>query len=149
GNAAMAQGKPAIAEIAFARASRFAASADAPLTASIAVDRARALVALDRREEAAAELAQARASDPANGRAWLLSATLSRRLDRLGEAREQIAQAALLAPQDPAVGLEAGVIAALSGREDDARRSFESVLQVAPQSPEATRARSYLEQLAT
>ncbi|HCJ81674.1 MAG TPA: hypothetical protein DHV50_09230, partial [Erythrobacter sp.] len=86
---------------------------------------------------------------PANGRAWLLSATLSRRLDRLGEAREQIAQAALLAPQDPAVGLEAGVIAALSGREDDARRSFESVLQVAPQSPEATRARSYLEQLAT
>ena len=149
GNAAMAQGKPAIAEIAFARASRFAASADAPLTASIAVDRARALVALDRREEAAAELAQARTSDPANGRAWLLSATLSRRLDRLGEAREQIAQAALLAPQDPAVGLEAGVIAALSGREDDARRSFESVLQVAPQSPEATRARSYLEQLAT
>jgi len=149
GNAAMAQGKPAIAEIAFARASRFAASADAPLTASIAVDRARALVALDRREEAAAELAQARASDPANGRAWLLSATLSRRLDRLGEAREQIAQATLLAPQDPAVGLEAGVIAALSGREDDARRSFESVLQVAPQSPEATRARSYLEQLAT
>ena len=67
----------------------------------------------------------------------------------LGEAREQIAQAALLSPQDPAVGLEAGVIAALSGRDEEARRSFESVLLVAPQSTEATRARTYLEQLAS
>lgn len=150
GNAAMAQDKPAIAEIAFARAQTFATQAsDGPLAASVSVDRARALVALGRNDEAAAALAAARDDDPANARAWLLSATLSRRLERLGEAREQIAQAALLAPQDPAVGLEAGVIAALAGREEEARRSFESVLEVAPQSEEATRARSYLEQLAT
>lgn len=148
GNAAMAQGKPAIAETAFGRAVSFATSAgDAPLSASVAIDRARALVALGRNEEAVAALAGARADDPGSARAWLLSATLSRRLERLGEAREQIAQAALLAPQDPAVGLEAGVIAALAGREDEARRSFESVLSVAPQSDEAARARAYLEQL--
>ena len=104
---------------------------------------------MGRNEDAVAALADARAADPANARAWLLSATLSRRLERLGEAREQIAQAALLSPQDPAVGLEAGVIAALSGRDEEARRSFESVLLVAPQSTEATRARTYLEQLAS
>ncbi|WP_422357269.1 tetratricopeptide repeat protein [Qipengyuania flava] len=149
GNAAMAQGKPAIAEIAFARAIRFASSSgDMPLLASVAVDRARALVALGRNEEAVAALSDARNSDPTHARAWLLSATLSRRLERLGEAREQIAQAATLSPQDPAVGLEAGVIAALSGREEEARRSFQSVLDVAPQSEEAARAHSYLEQLA-
>ena len=150
GNAAMAQAKPAIAEIAFARAARFAAQAgDTTLSGSVAVDRARALVALGRKEEAATALAQARADDPASARAWLLSATLSRRLERLGEAREQIAQAALLSPQNPAVGLEAGVIAALGGREDEARLSFESVVAIAPQSDEADRARAYLEQLAS
>ena len=148
GNATMAQGKPAIAEIAFARATSYAAAAgDTALSASVSVDRARALVALGRNDEAVAALADARSNDPANARAWLLSATLSRRLERLGEASEQIAQAALLAPQDPAVGLEAGVIAALSGREEEARRSFESVLLVAPDSDEANRARGYLEQL--
>ncbi|MBO6768868.1 MAG: hypothetical protein JJ901_11290 [Erythrobacter sp.] len=150
GNAAMAQGKPAIAEIAFSRAVSFATSAaDASLAASVSIDRARALVALERNDEAVSALAGARAGDPGNARAWLLSATLSRRLERLGEAREQIAQAALLSPQDPAVGLEAGVIAALAGREEEARRSFESVLLVAPQSAEARRARDYLEQLAS
>lgn len=148
GNAAMAQGNPAIGEIAFARAIGFATDAgDGPLMASIAIDRARALVALERNEEAVAALDSARANDPASARAWLLSATLSRRLERLGEAREQIAQAALLSPRDPAVGLEAGVIAALAGREEEARRSFESVLEVAPQSEEADRARGYLAQL--
>ena len=150
GNAAMAQEKPAIAEIAFGRAVSFATQAGNPtLTASLGIDRARALVALGRNDEAVAALATARADDPSSARAWLLSATLSRRLERLGEAREQIAQAATLAPQDPAVGLEAGVIAALAGREDDARRSFESVLLVAPDSDEANRARAYLEQLSS
>ncbi len=148
GNAAMAQDQPALAELAFARAIDFAAAAaDARLSASLAVDRARALVALERNEDAVAALSLARSSDPDNARAWLLSATLSRRLERLGEAQRQIEHAATLAPRDPAVGLEAGVIAALAGRAEDARRSFESVLLVAPGSPEAKRAQAYLEQL--
>ena len=150
GNASMAQSKPAIAEIAFSRAIGFATEAgDGLLLASVSIDRARALVALGRNEEAGRALEAARANDPANPRAWLLSATLSRRMERLGEAREQIAQAAVLTPQDPAVGLEAGVIAALSGRDEEARRSFESVLLVAPDSAEANTARAYLEQLSS
>ncbi|MDG5747958.1 tetratricopeptide repeat protein [Qipengyuania sp. XHP0207] len=149
GNAALADGKPATAEPLFAQAVAHAtAAADGALAAGLHVDRARALVAAERPEEAVEVLAAARVADPTSARAWLLSATLSRRLDRLGEAQEQIERAAGIDPRDPAIGLEAGVIAALSGRGEDARRSFESVLLVAPDSDEANRARAYLEQLA-
>ena len=149
GNAALAGQDAGSSEPLFARAILAAVDhGDVNLTAGLQVDQARTLVALDRPEDAMRVLSDARTSDPTNLRAWLLSATLSRRLQRLGEAQKQIEQAATLAPQDPAVGLEAGVIAALSGRESDARRSFESVLLIAPDSEEADRARAYLEQLA-
>ena len=149
GNAALADDKPATAEPLFAQAVTHAtAAADGGLVAGLHADRARALVAAGRPEDAVEALASARAADPANARAWLLSATLSRRLERLGEAQEQIEQAAAIDPRNPAIGLEAGVIAALSGRDEDARRSFESVLLVAPDSAEANSARGYLEQLA-
>ncbi len=148
GNAALAGGDAVASEPLFAQAVQTAAnSGDASLIAGLQVDHARALVASGRPDDAARVLADARTSDASNLRAWLLSATLSRRLQRLGEAQKQIEQAAILGPRDPAVGLEAGVIAALSGREDDARRSFESVLVVDPDSDEANRARAYLEQL--
>ncbi|NVD44583.1 tetratricopeptide repeat protein [Qipengyuania atrilutea] len=111
------------------------------------IDRARALVALNRSEEAAAALTEAREALPENADAWLFSATLSRRLNRLANAQEQIERAAMLAPRSAAIGLEAGVIAATARRYDDAQRSFESVLLVAPDSSEASRARAYLEQL--
>ena len=149
GNAALADDKAATAEPLFAQAiTQAAAAGDGALASSLHADRARALVAAGRQEDAAEALASARAEDPANARAWLLSATLSRRLERLGEAQQQIERAAEIDPRNPAIGLEAGVIAALSGRDDDARRSFESVLLVAPDSTEANRARAYLEQLA-
>jgi Flp pilus assembly protein TadD len=149
GNAALADGKPATAEPLFAQAlSEATRSADAALIAGFQIDRARALVASGRAEEAVAALESARAADPANAKAWLLSATLSRRLERFDEAQRQIEQAATLDPRDPAIGLEAGVIAALAGRDEDARKSFESVLAVAPGSDEAARATAYLEQLA-
>lgn len=148
GNAALADGKPAIAEPLFAGAVTAArGGGDANLAAALQLDRARALVALDRNDEAATVLAEARAEDPANAQAWLLSATLARRMERLGEAQTLIEQAAALNPRDPAVGLEAGVIAALGGRAEDARRSFSSVIDVAPESEEAVRARAYLGQL--
>lgn len=149
GNAALADGKPATAEPLFALALAEATrSADATLMAGFQIDRARALVASGRPEEAANALEAARASDPDNARAWLLSATLARRLDRIDEAQQQIEQAATLDPRDPAIGLEAGVIAAIAGRDEDARKSFESVISVAPGSDEAAQAAAYLEQLA-
>ncbi|TMM48310.1 tetratricopeptide repeat protein [Qipengyuania marisflavi] len=148
GNAALAAGDADGAAGLFAGAVEHAKAADdSGLTAGLHIDRARALVALDRLDEAAAALAQARASDPANAQAWLLSATLSRRQERLGEAQQSIEYAATLAPTNPAIGLEAGVIAALAGREQDARRSFASVIDVAPDSDEARRAQVYLAQL--
>lgn len=148
GNAALAGGDAEGALPEFQRAEDdAAASGNAGLRAGFAVDRARALVSLKRPEDAAAALASAREIDPANARAWLLSATLSRRLERLGEAQRQIEYAAELAPRDPAVGLEAGVIAAMAGREADARASFNSVVRLAPDSAEAASARTYLAQL--
>ena len=123
------------------------AAGDKPLSALLRVDLARTLVALGRDADAASALDEAREADAANGEAWLLSATLSRRMKNYAEAQQRIEKAGELAPRDPAVGLEAGVIAALSGREEDAKKSFRSVLLVAPDSYEAERARGYLEQL--
>lgn len=148
GNAALADGKPNIAQPIFAAAVDEArAAGDSALVASLLTDVARNSVAMEDTAGADAALAEARTSDPRNAQVWLLSATLSRRLGRLGEAQRQIEQAATLNARSPEIGLEAGVIAALSGREDIARRSFQSVIDVAPDSAEAERARAYLEQL--
>jgi Flp pilus assembly protein TadD len=148
GNAALAQGQAAEALTLLGPAAGEAkAAADNPLVASIALDRARALVTVNRPDEAAAALAEARAAEPDNAQAWLLSATLSRRQDKLIEAQAQIEQAARLAPGDPEVGLEAGVIAALAGNDAAARRSFASVLAMAPGSEAASKAQGYLDQL--
>ena len=148
GNAAMAADDPEGALPLLDRAGEIALLAgEKGLAADLRVDLARVLVRLGRSDDAVRALAEAREADPLDVQAWLLSATLSRRLERLGEAQEQIERAATLDPRDPQIGLEAGVIAALSGREEDARRSFASVLDVAPGSREAERAQAYLDQL--
>ncbi|GGY99466.1 hypothetical protein [Novosphingobium colocasiae] len=147
-NAALAQGKPEAAlSILGPAAADAQAAQDQTLVAAVAIDRARAQVAQKQDLLASQALAEARAADPANAQAWLLSATLSRRMNHLDIAAQQIAQAAQLAPQDPEVGLEAGVIAMLAGREEPARRSWQSVVALAPESAAATTARGYLAQL--
>jgi tetratricopeptide (TPR) repeat protein len=123
------------------------ADGDAALAGTIAIDRATALVALGRNDEAAAALSAARAATPDDPQAWLLSATLARRTGDLATAQEQIEHAAALDPRDPAIGLEAGVIAALGGRDDAARKSFDSVVAAAPDSAQAAAAKQYLAQL--
>jgi len=123
------------------------AAGDAHLAGDIAIDRARALVALKRDGEAAAALAEARAASPDNAYGWLLSATLSRRMGQWSQAQAQIETAAQLQPVDPEIGLEAGVIAMLSGHAAAAARSWQSVIAAAPASPSADTARGYLAQL--
>ncbi len=123
------------------------AAGNAHLAGDIAIDRARALVALKRDGDAATALAEARAASPDNAFGWLLSATLSRRLRKLAEAQAQIETAAQLAPLDPEIGLEAGVIAVLSGRNAAAAKSWQSVIRAAPNSPSADTARGYLAQM--
>ena len=148
GNAALSEGDAEAALPLLDRAGEMALLAgEKELGAGLRIDLARVLVRLNRAEDAASALAEAREADGINSEAWLLSATLSRRMERLGEAQAQIERAALLAPRDPQVGLEAGVIAAMSGRADDARASFQSVLALAPGTPAAERAQAYLAQL--
>ncbi len=149
GNAALAQGdfEQALTTLDLAR-SDASAAADLRLTGEIAIDRARALVALKREPEAETALVEARTSSAGNGLAWLFSATLSRRQGKLAAAQAQIATAAGLSPRDPEIGLEAGVIAMLAGNEAAARKSWKSAIDTAPSSDAATTARGYLAQLA-
>ncbi|MGO4170484.1 tetratricopeptide repeat protein [Novosphingobium sp. YAF33] len=148
GNAALADGKAGEALTLLAPAAVEAKTAsDGSLGASIALDRARALVSLGQNEEAGRALADARTADPDNAQAWLLSATLARRQKQLIEAQTQIEKAAQLAPQDAEIGLEAGVIAVLGGRDDAARHSWNSVVTMNPESPSAATAKEYLAQL--
>lgn len=148
GNAALAAGDAETARLLLAAAEADArAAASASLEAIAALDRGRALVALERPEDALAALRQATALAPESGEAWLLEATLLRRMDRLGDAQAAIERAVALAPMDGAVGLEAGVIAVLSGREEAARESWRSVIEVQPDSLAAQTAREYLAQL--
>ncbi|MEW9854713.1 tetratricopeptide repeat protein [Novosphingobium sp. M1R2S20] len=148
GNAALAAGSAEAALAILDTAQADARSTeDNALTGTVAIDRARALVALGRQDQAATALTEARAALPDNAQAWLLSATLSRRADNLSEAQAQIERAAQLSPRDPEIGLEAGVIAVLDGREDAARKSWQSVVDGAPQSEAAETASGYLAQL--
>lgn len=148
GNAALAGGANAAALAALDGAQADVAGlAEPALATTIALDRARALVALNRPDEAAAALAQARSAAPGNSEAWLLSATLSRRQGKLAEAQAQILRAAELMPIDPAIGLEAGVIAVLAGHDEAARKSWASVIAAAPDSAEAETAKGYIAQL--
>lgn len=148
GNALLAAGRPDAALVQLDQAHGEALGAANPrLAGEISIDRARALVALQRDSDAATALATARTNAGDNGQGWLLSATLSRRQGKLAEAQQQILVAAQLLPLDPEVGLEAGVIAVLAGNEGAARRSWLSVIAAAPRSEAARTAQSYLDQL--
>jgi tetratricopeptide (TPR) repeat protein len=148
GNAWLVAGDLAQALSALDQARADAAQAgDAKLGGVIQIDRARALVALGRTDEAAAALAEARVMVPTSAQAWLLSATLSRRQGKLADAQAQIERAAELLPIDPEIGLEAGVIAVLSGHDEAARKSWLSVIKAAPGSAAAQTAQGYLDQL--
>lgn len=124
-----------------------AAAASAPMQAIIASDLARVFVALERQEDALAQLDLSTQLLPDEAPTWLLKATLLRRLERLDEAQTAIERAGTLAPMDAKIGLEAGVIAVLAGRDDAARTSWQSVIDIAPGSPEALTAQDYLAQI--
>jgi tetratricopeptide (TPR) repeat protein len=148
GNAALAQGDAiaALAALDPAHADAVAAG-DTALAGDISIDRARALVALGREKEAVPALAEARQALPNDAQAWLLSATLSRRMGDLVQAQEQIEKAAPLLPIDAEIGLEAGRIAALAGKYDAARKSWRSVVAAVPGTDEARQAQGYIAQL--
>lgn len=142
GNAALANDQPADGLTALDRA--LAVAAANTERADIEVDRARALVALNRSDEAVMALASARTLGPENGTAWLLSATLARRVGKLPDALTYIQTAAALLPREPAVALEAGNIAIAAGDEAAARKQWEQVIAIAPSSRQANTAQAQL-----
>jgi len=147
GNAAIAAGQPDVAVDALGKA--LASNAlDNDERADSEVDRARALVALGKNADGEAALATARQLAPENGAAWLLSATLARRLNKLPDALVIIQTAAALLPIDPAVALEAGNIAIAAGDDNTARTQWEQAIKIAPNSRQAVTARAQLATLA-
>jgi tetratricopeptide (TPR) repeat protein len=143
GNSAIADGKPDIALNALDKALALA-TLDNKERAESEIDRARALVALDRVADAEKSLGTARQLAPENGAAWLLSATLARRLNKLPDALTYIQTAASLLPRDPAVALEAGNIAIAAGDETAARKQWEQTIAIAPTSRQANSAQAQL-----
>lgn len=143
GNAALAENLPESALIALDRARALQQLTDKE-RGDVELDRAFALVALGRSTDAADALANARQLLPESGTAWLLSATLSRRMNQLPEALEQIRTAATLLPSDAAVALEAGNIASAAGDEATARAQWQQAITIAPQSSQAATAKARL-----
>lgn len=109
-------------------------------------DRARALVALNELPRARADLDQAVKDAPEDVYAWLLSATLARRMGDLSRARDDIVEAAEREPEEPAILLELGNIAAASGEGEGAKRAWQRVVALAPDSFEARAAQGALAQ---
>jgi len=147
GNAAIAAGQAEFAIDALGKALASEAL-DNNERADCEVDRARAFVALGKSAEGEAALATARQLAPENGAAWLLSATLARRLNKLPDALAFIQTAAALLPSDPAVALEAGNIAIAAGDDNTARAQWEQAIRIAPNSRQAVTATAQLATLA-
>ncbi|PXW79423.1 tetratricopeptide repeat protein [Blastomonas natatoria] len=117
------------------------------LLGELHLDRARALVVAGKTDAAEIALAEAHKLAPEDPLAWLLSATLARRLGKLDRAQADIDIAARLAPRDPEVALEAGNIAASAGKHDVARRNWTQAVEIRPEGPIAKTARAHLSEL--
>lgn len=111
------------------------------------LDRARVRVAGGDLPGARGDLDRALKDAPADPLAWLLSATLARRMGDLTRAKADIAEALRRSGDDASVQLEAGNIAGLSGDTKGARAAFEAVQRLAPDSPQAKAADAALDTL--
>ena len=98
----------------------------------VQLDRARALVADGQMAAARVDLDAALTNVPGDPLAWLLSATLARRMNELPRAQKDIAQALARSADDANVQLEAGNIAAASGDEAGARKAWSEAARLAP-----------------
>lgn len=110
------------------------------------LDHARALVALDDMESARADIDLALQSAGDDPLAWLLSATLARRMGDPRRAATDIAEALKRSPDDASVQLEAGNIAALAGDAARAKEAWEAASRLAPNTPAGRNARAALAQ---
>lgn len=110
------------------------------------LDRARAHVAAGQLAPARADIDSALPVAGEDPLAWLLSATLARRMGDLPRARTDIAAALRLSPDDAAVRLEEGNVAALGGDVDAAQAAWREAMRLAPEAPAGRSAAKALEQ---
>jgi tetratricopeptide (TPR) repeat protein len=113
------------------------------------LDHARALVAAGDLDAARGDLDLALTTAGDDPLAWLLSATLARRMDNLPRARSDIAEALKRSADDASVQLEAGNIAARSGDEAAAREAWGTAARLAPTSDVGRNAVAALKQFDT
>lgn len=113
------------------------------------LDHARALVAAGEPDTARRDIDLALQSAPEDPLAWLLSATLARRMGDPKRAATDIAEALSRSPDDASVQLEAGNIAALAGNAARAQAAWAEAARIAPTTPVGRSARAALAQFAT
>jgi len=134
GNAHLAAGAPARARAAL-DAALAAGTLEGLSRGEAHLDRARALVAAGDTQGARDDLDAATRDAAGDPLAWLLSATLARRMNDLPRARADIAEALKRSADDAQVQLEAGNIAALSGDEAGAKAAWNTAQRIAPTAP--------------
>lgn len=146
GNARLAagQGREAIAAI---DAALVTGMLSGPAKGEARLDRARANVAVGDLSGARADLDEALKLTPQDPLAWLLSASLARRMGALDRAQADIGEAAKLSPDDSSVALEAGRIALAAGAPGAARIAFEGAVKNQPGSDAAKAAQAELDRL--
>ena len=131
GNAWLAAQKPAKARVALDSALLQGALTGLDL-GEARLDHARALVALGDLPGARSDIDRALESAAEDPIAWLLSATLARRMGDSSRAEKDITEALKRAPADPAIQLEAGNIAAVAGDEATANAAWREAARIAP-----------------
>jgi len=147
GNAALLGGEPAAAVASLDNALGGDGLPDGLARGEVYLDRARAHVALKDLPGARGDLNEALRLAPQDPLAWLLSATLARRMNDLPLAERHIGEAAARAGDDASVSLEQGVIAALTSQDDTARAAFAKAEKLGNGTPVASAAKAYLSQL--
>ncbi len=149
GNAWLAANEPARAGTAFDAA---LVSSEGPSGfdhGELLLDRARAAVLACDLDAGRRVMDQALAAVPADPLAWLLSATLARRMGQPGRAATDIAEALKRAPDDAAVQLEAGNIAATAGNADLAKERWADAARLQPDGGAGRAAAAALAQFGT
>ena len=146
GNARLAagQGREAIAAI---DAGLVTGMLSGPAKGEARLDRARANVAVGDMAAARIDLDEALKLVPQDPLAWLLSASLARRMGVIERAQVDIAEAAKLSPDDASVALEAGRIALAAGAPGAARIAFEGAIKTQPDSDAGKAAKAELDRL--
>ncbi len=145
GNAWLAAGQPAKARAALDSALVAGTLTGLPL-GEAQLDHARALVAAGELNAARGDLDRALKNAGDDPLAWLLSATLARRMNDLPRAKTDIAEALKRSADNASVQLEAGNIAAALGDEPGARAAWGAAVRLAPTSDAGRNAAAALKQ---